>query len=389
MIMSTETEAPIHQDGSPVGEEAKTEAAFNPGILEAGVDNGEGEERESAVDPRLAIIEAASNRVDADRVEQNDLEVVEEEDPDPEPGLQYQEELNPSEKETTGMEQFAGDPLEEFIELDANGQPMFRSVVNGQQQLIPLDKARATIQKHESADQRLQEAASWKQTLEQREQALVARETDLQVKLAGMHEEQSGAPSDTDANLNDDVDLEAEAREVVSGLFTGTEDEAAVKLADLLKKTKGAAPAATPQVDPQELADRAAATVRQQLTAEQQEKDINDGYQKFIKDYPEIAADDVLFDFADSMTDKIRAEHPDWTPSQVMLEAGAKVRERVGTPAPEQTPAIVDETRQERKRNLRPLPAARQGVQETEPEERPETPTDVLAGIREARGQVM
>lgn len=380
-----DNETPIHEDGSPE-------------VDNAGDPNAES----TPVDPRMAVMEAVAGQADEERTipvgtRQEDMpmgepvnhpEDMQGESADLEPGLAYQEQMHEEPGPNALPEELADDPLAEFIELNDAGEPMFRTVVNGQLQLIPLDRARAQVQKQESADQRLQSAHQWQTQLEQRESAVAAREAQLKQSLETMHD-QAAPPSQVDAGPDDET-LEGEARKLVKGLFTGSEDEAAAQLVELLKANRGAG-TATPQVDPEQIAQQAVAAARQQLTAEQRESDVRSGFEQFEQDYPEIAADDQLFRFADSMTDAIVAEHPDWMPSKVMLEAGKRVREWVKSQRDEAASEQPDrpDDRQERKRQLRPIPRARQGVPEAEPAERPDTPADMLADIRKSRGQVV
>ncbi len=90
-------------------------------------------------------------------------------------------------------EQYAADPLAEFIEMQGD-DPMFRTVVNGQQKLIPLDKARATIQKSAAADQRLEHANQIYRDLEQREQSLNARENELNSRINNPPKQEQPSP---------------------------------------------------------------------------------------------------------------------------------------------------------------------------------------------------
>jgi len=369
-------------------EETPTNAPLTDNV--EGVDNEDGQEQDQAVDPRMAIMERMADLNNEERairpgsVKQEDMPagepVPELEDEVIETGLESQETIG----EDQLPEEYADDPLAEFIEMQGD-EPMFRTVVNGQQQLIPLEKARADLQKGMAADQRLREAATVQARLEDREKAIVAREQELQAKLQGMHT--AATPPQRGEEPQSDESLTEEARSVVKELFTGSEEDAAAKLADLLLKSRGAAQVST-SMDPAQIAQAAVAAAKQELSVEAQAKDVTKGYKKFVEDYPEIAADDNLFAFADGLTSKIEAEHPDWMPSEVMLEAGKRTREWVESQkgdkkTSEQDPAQNDRT--ERKRKLRRVPRARQGAEpkENTPEE---TPGSIIAEMRKARG---
>lgn len=389
---------PIQKDGSE--QEPRTEPNE-----QQNVDNPGGDEANSQADDirpdRNSVIERIAAMADEDRAivkgtRQEDMPAgepvpSEEEDlGDPaDEGLQSRQQMHEDDGDPNALPpEYADDPLAEFIVMDGD-EPMFRTVVHGREELIPLEKARAQIQKHEAADRRLQQAAERDKQLEQREHAIQQREAEFEQRTRQLGQDSNPTPSATDAP--DDEALEKEAREVVHGFFTGTEDEAAAKLVALLKRNRGAVQRATPGVDIEELEKRAVAAARRELTEAELKRDATKGYKRFTEDYPEIAADDNLFRFADSMTDAIAEEHPDWMPSEVMLEAGKRVREWVESQkTPEQSPPTNDrQQRHERKRQLKPIPQSRSATPPREPAEQPpETPQDALAEIRKARGQV-
>jgi multidrug efflux pump subunit AcrA (membrane-fusion protein) len=256
--------------------------------------------------------------------------------------------------------------------------------VNGQERLVPLDQAKAQLQKQIAAEVRLQQAAERNKQLDVREAQIRQSEAALQAKLQQMTTPPS-SPARDDA---DDADLEKESRDVVSGLFRGTEDEAAANLAKLLKGTRSRAPQ-TPQIDPNKLVEQTATVVRKQLSAEQLDRDAREGFAKFSEDYPELLSDPGLFAYADSLTTTIEAEHPEWKPSQVILEAGKRTKAWVdGIKGPtDDTAAPSTNDRRERKRQLRPMPRPASGREPASQPEAPETPGSVLAEMRKARGQ--
>jgi hypothetical protein len=364
-------------------EDLENEEGQEAGTLDKKSDTG----KDTRVDARMAVMEAAAEAADRDRTiragtRQEDMPAGE---PVPEQGLQYQQEMHPENQGSSTPEGYEDDPLAEFIELDANGQPMFRMVVDGQTRLMPLEKARAALQKNEAADKRLKSAAEKEKEAQRRlEEAML-----LQSKYEEILSQQQNRPPEPDADI-DEAALIAQAEQVVSDLFHGSEKDAAAKLASLLVKSKGASKAT--QVNIEEIVKRAEQAAERRVEAREYEKDIRAGLATLRKDYPEIFEDEKLFAAADSMATTIAEEHPDWSPSQVMLEAGAQVREWMnrlkGESISEQNEGAQND-RQERKRQLRPLPRSRQGTQEREPEEQPESPADVLAAIREARGQAV
>lgn len=286
------------------------------------------------------------------------------------------------EEEEEKQEDDGQDPLSQYIVVEED-TPYFSAKVDGKRVLIPLDRAQAQLQKHEAAERRLQQAAQLSKALEERERALRENEQLLRQRL------QASNPLSPSQDV-DDKDLQVQARELVETLFSGTEDEAAEKLAKVLARNR-ASQSATP-IDPRELAREAAQEARKQIKQEQVEQDSKEGYQQFSEKFPDVLSDPYLFQVADGMTDEIAAEHPDWLPSKVMLEAGKRTREWWGkTGKAESKDPLTREAdlsdRHSRKAKLVTMPRPATARPPKVPEERPQTPQDIIREMRQARNQ--
>lgn len=276
------------------------------------------------------------------------------------------------------------DPLKDFIAM-RDGVAMFVTKVDGNEVLIPLDKARAQLQKHTAAEVRLQNVNTMKQQLDERETAISANEVALQNRI-----DKLSAPPPEPSGVDDQA-LDNDAKSLVSTLFTGTEDEAVEAMKDVLSKNRTPVIPASPVVDQDALVAQTATAVRTQITQEARDSDAQTGFKQFQSDYPDIMADVNLYRMADAMTDEIALENPEWKLSQVMDEAGKKTREwmdsvRIPTPGKVETPvASVD--RQTRKAKLVPMPKPASAVQPAPAPESPQTPADALAEMRKTRNQ--
>jgi hypothetical protein len=271
-------------------------------------------------------------------------------------------------------------PLEAHGIVLKDGKPALKLKVDGKESLVPLDTARATLQKHTAAEVRLQQAAEQRRQNDEYANRLAAKEAELNARSV---KSQPSAPAAVD-----DQGLKDEAKALVSSLLTDSEDVAAEKLAKVLAKTRQAA---TPPVNVEEVAAKAAQAVETRLADRDAKKDQAQGYQQFKSQYPDIESNPELFTIADSKTDAISKEHPEWNPSQVMLEAGRQTKEWLaalaGT-APVRTPSSPTNDRQARKDNLRPMPPTRSArVAATKEGPVVETPADIVASMRKARGQ--
>lgn len=349
------------------------------------------DDRDVPVNPRDAIFDQMDEMIDRQRAEEMETTVDEfnrdETVLELEPGLSSQDQMHQqaAEEGTELPDDLKSDPLADYIVMNGEA-PMFKTKVDGEEQLIPLDAAKNQLQKHVAAEIRLQQAATERKNLEARAAALAENEAAFNARQQAAEASPPSVVSDVS-----DQDLEAEAREVVKTLFTGSETEAVEGLTELLGKTRQAP---GPQVDPQEVANQAVAAARQQLEAERaqeaaafREKDLNTGFEQFSKEYPDIVGDVNLFRYADGMTDTIEVEHPDWAPSKVMAEAGKRTRSWVESMKAPSEAERQPSDRHNRKRNLTPMPRARSGTQEAPAEAAAETPQSMMEEIRAARGQ--
>ena len=265
------------------------------------------------------------------------------------------------------------DPLAEFI---VEGK--LKTVVDGKIVMVPLDQARTQLQKQQSADARLAQAAARQKELDARERQIKATEANLMARAA--------QPVSTPV---DDASFDTEATELVRSLVSDPEAKAAQKLAGVLKKIR----AATPQIDVSAITAHAVHVAKEEIAVESYQRALVSGAEAFKKSYPDIAADPDLYNFADRKTTAIATEHPEWDPAQVMLEAGKQTRDWVaklsGKVAPTTSSAVADiAKRQQLKQKLTPMPQTRSARPVAEPDPTADdSPADYMAALRKARGQ--
>ncbi len=299
------------------------------------------------------------------------------------------------------------DPLADFIVMDG-AVPMVKAKVNGTDRLIPLADAKRQVQIGLSAEIRMQNAAEAEKIQDERANRLSAGEAALQARMnvAASQPARPAVPA-SQAGLTDE-DLLAEATDIFNTAFSGTEEDAAKKLAKTLGKIRNSALARpVVSVDTKAIAREAASIATGQLTAQSRKKDVHMGYTQFQTNYPDIMADARLYKMADDMTDALERENPDWDMTQVMDEAGKRTRTWVKdisgqpqdtgiTPLPvpknQNSPvsAQTTETRLERKTGLVRMPTAAAGAQHHEPEDIDDveqTPQEAFAQLKESRGQ--
>lgn len=259
------------------------------------------------------------------------------------------------------------DPLEDFIVRQPGKAPMFKTVVNGQVRLVPLETARTQLQKHLSAEQ----------VFEKRKRELDAREQGLNARAV--------QPVFTPA---DDASIDTDATDLVRSLVSDPEAVAAKKMGAVLRKIRQGA---TPQIDINAIGQQAAHVARREIAAEDTNKALATGLTQFKQAYPEMAEGSELYLIADRKTEAIAAENPEWTPEQVMLEAGKQTREWVvslgGKPGPKPKVTTLQE-RQQLKQGLKPMPQSRSvRPAPVQNENADQSPQDAMAEIRKSRGQ--
>jgi len=343
---------------------------------------------ETQVNPRLAFIEDLADQYDDVR----DTELHETMDADP--GLKHnQDAMDEVESDLDPEGVISVEPivpavrkpgsLPDFV-VEQDGEYYLQTTIDGQSGLIPLDRARAQIQKEVAVETRFDLANRQLADIARREQEFnerIAQQQAVPVKQP---------PPSVDTTDVDDEALNRKAKQLVNSLFTEDEDEAAVKLAEVLRSNR--APTAAP-VDPSEIINRTTAAVMNTIQAERRreakaamEADVAAGFNQFRHNYQDIANDPNLFRVADGMTDDIAREHPDWRPSQVMTEAGERTRAWVGA----NNPVVAEppsNDRQTRKAQLTPMPRTTSMRHEVPSDDGPETPSQAFARMKEARGQ--
>lgn len=341
---------------------------------------------QDAIESEMRESNAAAGIVHAEGAS---VQPMHEESPTPQPGL-------PS--------NLQDDPLADFIEMQ-NGQPMVKAKVNGQDRLIPLTDAKRQVQIGVAAEVRMQNAAQAERQIQEREAQVTAGEAALQARTA--QPQIPTAPLTPMAGLSD-AELESEATEIFNTAFSGTEEDAAKKLAGMFVKIRdSAARQPTQQIDSNAIAQQAASLAVGEISAQSRNQDVHTGYAAFKSNYPDILEDPNLFKMADDLTETIEQENPNWTIAQVMDEAGKRTRTwvkdlrgetedtgKIPARQPGNQNSLVSEsttqTRQERKAGLVRIPTPAAAATYREPEQSDEdaqSPTEAFLEIKKARGQ--
>lgn len=229
-----------------------------------------------------------------------------------------------------------------------NGVRYKTLMVNGQPKQISEEQYDRMIQKELAGDDKLRRAAQVEQDLNRRQQLLDERERNLQ----------SIQPPNTDAGEA----LRTAIAKHTELLLEGDVDAANEKMVEIVNLGRASS---TPNIDviADQAATRAVTRVERKAAQDAHNSSINDGWETLKRDYSDVVGDEDFLAFADIQVKKLGEANPDWTPKQVIVEAGRVTREKLklsGTATPgavtTTTTSNITGERKQRKSSIRPLP---------------------------------
>jgi len=242
-------------------------------------------------------------------------------------------------------------------------------VVDGEKREVPkfqvYEQGVRTLQKEAAADKRLEDANRRLKDIEQRE-AEIAR---YNLEQAALQQNSNSPPP------KQDVDVQAQARQIIDKILDGDEEEAAKALADVMGRNN-----ATP-IDHSKLIPEVAQQVQRQIEGQR-------ALQSFQQTYPEIVKDPFLFQRTDAETIRVHNEHPEYSTEQVLMEAGRRTKDWISsisgsTPGDETPGSTKDKVDKKRTtENLKSAHARNPAAGEIKPPSR----SEVVAMMRKRRG---
>lgn len=264
--------------------------------------------------------------------------------------------------------------LDAHEELDKSEPEMVMVKINGVERKVPqadVDAEGGVIpyQKARSADEKMRQNATDKKTLDTREAEIAKRELAIasQEQANLKKENKSGQPS------KDAGQPSAEAVALKDKMYSGNEDEAAEAIDTILERTNSS----TPNIDTQAIVDQTAAQVQWQ-------GDVRSAKQKFSTEYSDIDSNPEYRGYADQATKRIMAENPNWTPSQIIMEAGEQARLKFRDQLRENVKADEDENRRNNKRTTDNVRGNDATVQK-KPEQKAKTQKQIIADMQKNR----
>lgn len=272
----------------------------------------------------------------------------------------------------------APDPLKElgYYRKD-DGKLYTRMKVNGVEKEVAADQVAAYLQKDIAGDQKLQQAADRERQLQQREREIQAMEAKIR--------QQSSQPPEKGAE-----EIRQQAKSVLSSLWDGDDDAAADALMSFIRQNSS-------QVDTNELlqqAEQRTMTVLQRRDAEQQQrewdKSTKEGIEWLRENHVDMLEDEGKRDYVDHLTarmvDAKRNGDPtlaSLTPRDIIERAAKEANKLWQAATP---PEPESNAREERKKNLKPLPRGLAKQQNRKPPKEVDTsPAAVIERMRAAR----
>lgn len=259
-----------------------------------------------------------------------------------------------------------------FDIFEKDGQQFVRLKAYGQVEELPLETALRRAQKDVAAERKLADVTV-------RERRVAASEEQLNQRLQKL---QSAPPVQQTAQP--DLNLKA----TLEKLYNGDVDSAAAELELAIKGRQTATPI-TPDV--------ISATVKQELRTQsaltqqaQYEAELVTAAAVFEEEFAELAKDKRLSGYVDRETEILMQENPGMPLVEVIRTAAATVKNLVAPKVAPPPPPTPEELRLDAKRNApRPNPGVRVPSVSTqfEPPPKPKTTGDVIASMRQLRGQ--
>lgn len=167
-------------------------------------------------------------------------------------------------------------------------------------------------QKMNSADERMRQNAAERKRIDEDSAALDRRE----LAIAG--QEEALLNKNTESELSTDAPVVSDkAKAIKEKMYSGNEEKTQEGVQDLLDAVAQAT--ATPELNTQEIVDQTAAQVQRGI-------DLNQATKDFASVYSDIDSNPEYRSYANDVTKAVMAEHPEWTPGQILTEAGEQAR---------------------------------------------------------------
>ena len=282
----------------------------------------------------------------------------------------------------------------EVVEEEVKSGPIWRDgdswyttiKVDGEDVQVPFDDLKASHQKDKASQKRFEEAAEYGRRVQQREAELNSYVQQMQQAKQAKEE----VPPSEDAVPEKEQDNSELIKQYHQALYEDDADKAAELFGKALGNKGRSEPVATQNVEEvvNQVLGRTLAQQRAQAQRQEQwayQKSLEDAVKWFDGEYPDIAKVSELRAVADNRTIELTQSNPDWTPKQIMKEAAESTRQWAKDFLSPNKSERVD-----RKKKIVQHPKAASRTSKIgEDEVAPQTATDIIQEMKEARGQML
>lgn len=307
---------------------------------------------------------------------ERDVDPVEADEEDIEPANEEENENYREQNDENGNYTGEGEEESEDEPDEPEGdeeEDLVTIVVDGEQRRVPRSKVYEqgirTLQKEAAADKRLAEA---NQRVREAQEYETRMKAQIEAQLRASQERSQDAP----LSSKQDADIKQRARQLVNKILDGDEEEAANVLAEFMGRQS-----TTPQLDTDQIVSQVSAKV-------QRNAELKSAVAEFRKTYPRINDDPYLWGRADVESDRVQSEHPDWSPTEILLEAGRRVEDWLQSLAGPADPSSNPQHREGKRDKKRTTETLRQAsARAPRPvEKRPPSRSEVVEMMRKNRG---
>lgn len=212
---------------------------------------------------------------------------------------------------------------------------MVEANINGT--VVKVDKAKVEAaggleiyQKRRAAEEKLKEAGEASRLLDDQAEKLQIWERELKAKQealsSGSDAQNQGSQTDLPKNKGDQTKaLKDQAKKVRELLYEGDDDAFDQALVDMLTVAQNSNATQADIVN--ELGEKAATKAFEKLQASNYEQNRLAAVNAFETDFPEISSDPRLRAMANQESGRVKAEHPDWNPEQIIREAAQRTKD--------------------------------------------------------------
>lgn len=278
-----------------------------------------------------------------------------------------------SEKDGREEQSLPADEEELPLEDDVKQEPeMVELKVDGKIIVKPkteVDASGGTVamQKALALETRLSHAAAERKRLDAEKEEFDRRLRELNRR------EQELSQKDKNAQ---DVDHSAIQKKFIESVYSGDEEEALKSFNEIVSGLK--AKPVVNSIDPELIANQ----IEQKIAYK---TSLNEGVNLLNTEYQHIVSDPNLYEMTDRATARIRREHPDWKPKDIIKTAAKEVDEWISKFQPGQSDDLISQ-RNERKKTIDNIPTA-QTKKAGAVEQKTKSPREIFEEIKKGRSQ--